>query len=79
MGAMNGFQPRCCVDPSDSYRNHPLPSLRQAISGDDVDRLQEAVDELASATAPLAELMMNAVVRSTLEGKKMEEVSPEEL
>src|SRR5262245_17299264 len=52
---------------------------RQAIAGDDVDRLQEAVDELASATAPLAERMMNAVVRSTLEGKKMEEVNPEEL
>jgi Fe-S protein assembly chaperone HscA len=52
---------------------------RQAITGDDVDRLQEAVDELASATAPLAELMMNAVVRSTLEGKKMEEMNPEKL
>ncbi|MBI1918145.1 MAG: Fe-S protein assembly chaperone HscA [Planctomycetes bacterium] len=52
---------------------------RQAIAGDDVDRLQEAVDELASATAPLAEMMMNAVVRATLEGKKMEEVNPEKL
>src|SRR5437879_3200479 len=52
---------------------------RQVIQGDDVDRLQEAADELASATAPLAELMMNAVVRSTLEGKKMEEVDPEKL
>src|SRR5439155_136781 len=52
---------------------------RQAIRGDDVDRLQEAADALASATAPLAELMMNAVVRSTLAGKKMEDVNPEKL
>ena len=53
--------------------------VRQAIQGEDVNRLQEAADELASATVLLAELQMNAVVRSTLQGKVMEEVSPEKL
>src|SRR5436190_20840962 len=52
---------------------------RERIQGDDVDQLQQAVDELAAATSPLAELMMNAVVRSTLQGKQMQEVDPTKL
>ncbi len=56
-----------------------VPRVRQAIGGDDVDRLQEALDELGKAAAPLAERMMNAVVRATLAGKTMEEVNPEKL
>ena len=56
-----------------------LARVRQEIRGEDVNRLQEAADELASATVLLAELQMNAVVRSTLQGKVMEEVKPEKL
>ena len=56
-----------------------LARVRQAIQGEDVNRLQEAADELASATVLLAEVQMNAVVRSTLQGKVMEEVRPEKL
>jgi Fe-S protein assembly chaperone HscA len=59
--------------------NAALARVRQEIKGEDVNRLQEAADELASATVPLAELQMNEVVRSTLQGKVMEEVSPEKL
>jgi molecular chaperone DnaK (HSP70) len=53
--------------------------VREMIAGEDVERLQQSVDELASATAPLAELMMNAVVKATLQGKQMEQVDPTKL
>jgi molecular chaperone DnaK (HSP70) len=53
--------------------------VREAMQGQSVDRLQEAVDELSAATAPLAELMMNAVVQATLQGKQMENVDPTKL
>jgi Fe-S protein assembly chaperone HscA len=53
--------------------------VREAMQGQSVDRLQEAVDELSAATAPLAELMMNAVVQATLQGKQMQEVDPTKL
>jgi molecular chaperone DnaK len=56
-----------------------IAGTRATIAGDDVDRLQQTVDELSAATAPLAELMMNAVVRSALSGKRMDDVSPENL
>ena len=53
--------------------------VRQAVHGDDVNRLQEAADALAAATVALAELQMNAVVNSALQGRKMEEVNPQNL
>jgi molecular chaperone DnaK len=56
-----------------------LAWTRQAMQGDDVDRLQEASDELAGATLPLAEIMMNLVLKATLENRQMDQVDPEEL
>src|SRR5262249_43992488 len=56
-----------------------LAATREAMQGNDVDRLQQAVDALGAATMPLAELLMNAVLRSTLEGKQMGAVNPEKL
>jgi Fe-S protein assembly chaperone HscA len=53
--------------------------VKEKILGEDVDRVQRAVDELAAATVPLAELMMNAVVKATLQGKQMQEVDPTNL
>src|SRR5262245_42154658 len=50
-------------------------AVREAIQGDDVNRLQEAVDGLASATASLAERLMNSVVRATLKDRAMTEVN----
>ena len=47
--------------------------------GDDGDALQEALDELNAATLPLAEQLMNAVVRATLKDKTMEAVDPNKL
>jgi hypothetical protein len=52
---------------------------RQAMQGDSVDRLQEAVDELGAATLPLAQLLMNAVVQKTLKDKTMDAIKPEQL
>jgi Fe-S protein assembly chaperone HscA len=53
--------------------------VRAAMAGADGDRLQEALDELNAATAPLAEQLMNAVVKSTLAGHTMAEVDPRKL
>jgi hypothetical protein len=46
------------------------------MAGDDGERLQQALDDLNRQTQPLAERLMNAVVRKTLEGKQMSEVRP---
>src|SRR5207247_1972744 len=71
-GAQLSAEPRARVEQA-------VARTRERIQGEDVDRLQQAVDELAAATSPLAELMMNAVVRSTLQGKQMQEVDPSKL
>jgi molecular chaperone DnaK (HSP70) len=52
---------------------------RQALNADNGDRLQEALDELNAATLPLAERMMNNVVRATLKDRTMTEVNPSKL
>jgi Fe-S protein assembly chaperone HscA len=52
---------------------------RQAMQGDSGDRLQEAVDELAAATLPLAQMIMDRVLRTTLKDKQMEGVNPDQL
>jgi Fe-S protein assembly chaperone HscA len=44
-------------------------NTREAIRGENGDALQHALDELNASTAPLAEQLMNAVVRSTLRDK----------
>ena len=53
--------------------------LREAMQSEDVDALQKSLDAVNSATVPLAEQMMNAVVKSTLKDQKMEEVDPNKL
>jgi Fe-S protein assembly chaperone HscA len=56
-----------------------LAWTRQAMQGENVDRLQEAVDELGAATLPLAQLLMNAVLQKTLKDKAMDAIKPEQL
>jgi molecular chaperone DnaK len=52
-----------------------VAAVRTAKDGDSPDRLQAALDALAAATQPLAERMMNAVVRATLAGHTPDEVT----
>jgi molecular chaperone DnaK len=52
-----------------------VAAVRTAKGGDDPDKLQAALDRLAAATQPLAERMMNAVVRATLAGHTPAEVT----
>jgi Fe-S protein assembly chaperone HscA len=56
-----------------------VPRVREAMQGGSGDRLQEALDELNRATVPLAERLMNNVVRSTLKDRAMAEVNPKKL
>ncbi len=51
-------------------------AVRQAMTGTDGDRLQQALDELNQATLPLAEQLMNAVVKATLRDRQMADVKP---
>jgi molecular chaperone DnaK len=55
-----------------------LTEARNAMQRNDLDQLQEAADELSAATLPLAELLMNRVVKATLENRQMDQVDPEE-
>lgn len=48
--------------------------LRAAMAGEDVDRLQKAIDGFDAATLPLAELLMNRVLESEVVGKRLEDV-----
>lgn len=50
-------------------------ALRTAMAGDDVEALHRAVDAFGKATAPLAELQMNAVTSALLKGKTESEVT----
>ena len=52
-----------------------IAALRAAMGGDDVERLQRAVDEFGKVTAPLAELQMNAAVKSLLTGKRESDIA----
>jgi Fe-S protein assembly chaperone HscA len=56
-----------------------ITRTRSAMQGDSGDQLQEALDELNKATLPLAERLMNNVVRSTLKDRAMAEVNPSKL
>ncbi len=49
-------------------------ALEAAMNGDDADRLQEEVARFGQATGPLAELLMNAAVKTMLAGKSEEEL-----
>ncbi|HEY1377721.1 MAG TPA: molecular chaperone DnaK [Gemmataceae bacterium] len=52
-----------------------VAAVGTAKNGDDPDKLQRALDQLAAATQPLAERMMNAVVKATLAGHAPAEVT----
>jgi molecular chaperone DnaK len=52
-----------------------VAAVRTARDGDNPDSLQSALDQLAAATQPLAERMMNAVVKATLAGHTPAEVT----
>ncbi len=52
-------------------------ATRQAMRGDDVNRLHAAVDALGAATMPLAELLMNAVLKTTLKDRTPDDVRPD--
>jgi molecular chaperone DnaK (HSP70) len=56
-----------------------LAAVRQFMPGNDGERLQMALDELAAATLPLAQLLMDAVVRETLRGRTPEMLDPERI
>jgi len=49
-------------------------ALRQAMAGSDYKLIRARIDELNQATLHLAELMMNRVLQTALEGKRVEEV-----
>jgi molecular chaperone DnaK len=51
-------------------------AVRQAMTGTDGDHLQQALDELNQATLPLAEQLMNAVVKATLRDRPLADVKP---
>jgi molecular chaperone DnaK len=52
---------------------------RTAMQGDDGDALQHALDDLNAVTQPLAEQLMNAVVRTTLRDKDLSAVDAKKL
>jgi Fe-S protein assembly chaperone HscA len=52
-----------------------VAAVRTAKGGDKPDKLQAALDQLAAATQPLAERMMNAVIKATLAGHTPAEVT----
>jgi molecular chaperone DnaK (HSP70) len=56
-----------------------IARVRETMPGDDGNRLQQALDELNAATTPLAERLMNSVVRATLKDRAMTEVNPNKL
>jgi len=53
--------------------------VQSAKEGDSGDVLHQALDELNAATLPLAEQLMNAVVKATLKDRQMQEVNPKNL
>jgi molecular chaperone DnaK len=50
-------------------------ALRAAAGGSDVQALGRAVDAFGDATAPLAELLMNATVKDLLAGKTEDQIA----
>jgi Fe-S protein assembly chaperone HscA len=66
------------VDVAERHRvDAAVTAVRAAKDGDDPDKLQAALDQLNTATQPLAERLMNAVVKATVAGHKPDEVTPE--
>jgi molecular chaperone DnaK (HSP70) len=52
-----------------------IANLKTALAGSDVDALQRTVAALGTATRPLAEARMNAVVKKALRGKTEAELN----
>lgn len=53
--------------------------LKTAISGTELEALQQSLDRFAAATNPLAQLQMNEVLRKTLGGEKSTDLDPNKL
>jgi molecular chaperone DnaK len=51
-------------------------NLEQAMAGNNVDALQQAVSRFGDVTLPLAERLMNSVIQATLAGKTTERMMP---
>ena len=51
-----------------------MSALRAAMTGSDYKLIRTLSDELNQATLRLAELMMNRVLQTTLEGKRVDKV-----
>jgi molecular chaperone DnaK (HSP70) len=51
-----------------------MSSLCEAVSGSDYKLIRTRIDELNHATEHLAEVMMNRVLQTTVEGKRLDEV-----
>ena len=64
-------------------QSETVQAARQAVvdamNGSDVDALQEAVTTLGRVTTPLAELLMNTVVKKALAGKTEDEVTRQKI
>ncbi len=56
-----------------------VAQVRLVLQTQDGSALQAALDELNSATIPLAERLMNSVVRATLKDRSLAEVNPSKL
>jgi molecular chaperone DnaK len=54
-----------------------VAAVRETQVGQDVERLRNALDGLAVATQPLAEVLMNTVVMATLKDRSPDELRPE--
>jgi molecular chaperone DnaK len=58
---------------------HASTALKEAVSGSDLNALQQAIDAFSAATNSLATLMMNEVIRKSLGGGTEAELNPETL
>jgi molecular chaperone DnaK len=56
-----------------------IARVEAARTGSDPQALQAALDELAAATAQLAEQLMNRVVQATLQNQPLDQLNPEQL
>lgn len=66
-------------EPEQEKIQEAIQAVREAMEREDVDQLQQMLDALSQSTSGLAEQMMNAVVKKTLQGERMEEVRPDKL
>ena len=53
--------------------------LNQATAGNDLEKLQQALDAFTAASNPLAQLQMNEVLRKALAGENADQINPNKL